>query len=299
MEPGVSPHNTKSGGGGIWNACCKSRKIHSSPPQLDRRPNTPFKTREKSGVPWLNTGWDPTPLLQLERNPEISVVTGEEPRVSHLNLRWGPIPLQRLESNPEFPLRTRKEAWFPEATWEVPWGSHHNSIGTRGSPLQLEKRHAITPSMLDEAQVPCSNSRAITSFPSHLERRPNCPEATQEVPWHHLRNSRGTPGFLPQEKPCEKTPAFLSLMRDEAQVPCSDLRAIPSSPLQLEMRLDSLLATREGSLDTCCNSRRTPCSPDHLKMRADSLDSTREESQHPPHTSRGGLSHLLQLERIP
>ena len=48
-------------------------------PELDRQPQTPLKTQEKSGVPCLNTRRGLTPLLKLGKNLKISVTTGEEP----------------------------------------------------------------------------------------------------------------------------------------------------------------------------------------------------------------------------
>ena len=98
-------------------------------------------------------------------------------------------------------------------------------------------------------------------------------------------------------------------MQDEARFPCSASRAISSSLSQLERRLVFLYATPEDTRDTRRNSRETlsfppqleraSCSIPHLKMRANSPALTREESQLSPQSSKGSLSHLLQLERNP
>ena len=55
-----------------------SRKSRSFQIQLDKRPDTPFTTREASRVPCLNTRRGLTPLFKLYRNPEIDVRNGEE-----------------------------------------------------------------------------------------------------------------------------------------------------------------------------------------------------------------------------
>ena len=80
----------------------------------------------------------------------------------------------------------------------------------------------------DEAQFPCSESRAIPSTPLQLERRPDSPEATREVPSGPRCNSRGTPSFPPQLKKDHSIPHS---MQDDSRFPCSNSRAIERSPL--------------------------------------------------------------------
>ena len=53
-------------------------KKHKSPPELDRRPDTPFAPREEGSVPCLTTSQGLTPMLTINRNPEIPVATGED-----------------------------------------------------------------------------------------------------------------------------------------------------------------------------------------------------------------------------
>ena len=132
------------------------------------------------------------------------------------------------------------------------------------------------------------------------------PEATREVPCGPYRHPRRTPSFPLQLEKNHKIPAP---MQDEARFPCSTSRAISSSLSQLERRLVFLYATPEDTRDTRRNSRETlsflpqlkraSCSIPHLKMRANSPALTQEESQLSPQSSKGSLSHLLQLERNP
>ena len=127
--------------------------------------------------------------------------------------------------------------------------------------------------------------RGSLSSPLQLEKNPKLPATTRENPRDFPLNVRlGTS-------------------------PCSSLRAILSSFSKLERKLECLQATQEVPQDTRRNSRRklrfppqlkkSHMFPIHLEMRADSPASTREESRLYPHASRGGLSHLLKLERNP
>ena len=107
---------------------------------MDRRPDTPFLTREESGVPCLNRLRGLTPLLKLHRNPEIPAATEEEHWVSRLNLRWGPIPCSDSRSIPHSSsqLGWRLDSLY--ATPEVPRDIRHNLRGppsSCGDPLLL------------------------------------------------------------------------------------------------------------------------------------------------------------------
>ena len=98
-------------------------------------------------------------------------------------------------------------------------------------------------------------------------------------------------------------------MQDEAPFPCISSRAILSSLLKLKRRLDSLYAIHEVPRDTCHNSRRITSFLPQLEMCPKFTTSSRDEGRFPCfdsrgiltflHSSRGGLSHLLKLERNP
>ena len=51
---------------------------------------------------------------------------------------------------------------------------------------------------------------------------------------------------------------FLDTSLDEVYLPCSDSRAIPSSPSQLEWKIGPLWANTKGILNSRCNSRIVP-----------------------------------------
>ena len=97
-------------------------------------------------------------------------------------------------------------------------------------------------------------------------------------------------------------------MQDEAPFPCIS-RAILSSLLKLKRRLDSLYAIHEVPRDTCHNSRRITSFLPQLEMCPTFTTLSRDEGRFPCfdsrgiltflHSSRGGLSHLLKLERNP
>ena len=54
---------------GTDTSVASSGKSHSFQIQLYKWPDTPWTTREASGVPFLNTRWGLTPLFQLRRDP--------------------------------------------------------------------------------------------------------------------------------------------------------------------------------------------------------------------------------------
>ena len=86
---------------------------------------------------------------------------------------------------------------------------------------------------LDEVYLPCSDSRAILSTPSKLERRLDFPGPTREAPWVPHCNSRIPPQL---QKNQEVPPSS----RDEALSRCSVSREIPRSLLKFERVLDTL-----------------------------------------------------------
>ena len=132
----------------VWLPCCTSRKGPRSPPQLDMRHDTPFKTRQESGVPCLKMRRSLAPLLKLFRKPKIPVAPGEEAEFPAStqdevlfpcgdsrgiltclsNLKAGMTFLRQDEMFPEVPKATGKESWafcnntrktmrFPNERW--------------------------------------------------------------------------------------------------------------------------------------------------------------------------------------
>ena len=97
---------------------------------------------------------------------------------------------------------------------------------------------------LDEVYLPCSDSRAILSTPSKLERRLDFPGPTREAPWVPHCNSRIPPQL---QKNQEVPPSS----RDEALSRCSVSREIPRSLLKFEMVLDTFDGTQNVRWHTC------------------------------------------------
>ena len=121
--------------------------------------------------------------------------------------------------------------------------------------LKLEKNQEILPSRLDEALFHCSISREITHSLLNLKRVLHTLSATQEVPQHIHRHSRGT-------------------LRSR----CNS-RGTPFSPPQLKMRVPfpaslgkvsrrSRRISRGGSLNRKVkrNSRGSPTVPKDAQM---------------------------------
>ena len=97
----------------------------------------------------------------------------------------------------------------------------------------------------------------------------------------------------------EMRPFSPAAPRKQSQVPSRNAKGGSTPFMQLKRFPETPITMQEEPLVSHHNSRRGPCSPPHLEMRANSPASTREDSQLSPCTSRGGLSHLLKLERNP
>ena len=272
-------------------SCCKW-KGHWVPPHLKISPDSPAATQMEPRVSPQNMKGGLNPLLQVEKNPEFPAST------------WGGLtPLSQLERKVEFHASTWDEPWlpcwnwigtprstsqlrknpeFPASTWDEALFPCSDLRGIPRSPLQL-KRRPDSPeatqeepwvsglnSQWGEAQFPCSNSRGIWSAPSQFKRMPDSPGATGQVTWDQCCNSSGTPSFPLQLK--KNNQIHLST-QDEARFPCGNLRAILTSPWQVERGLDSLFATQEVTQDISRNWRGTPSIPSQLEMRPNSPDS--------------------------
>ena len=118
----------------------------------------------------------------------------------------------------------------------------------------------------------------------HLGRRLDFPEARREVAWGPHRNSRGTSCFKLQLKKNHDIPPS---KLDEALFPCSALKAIQSSQLKCERRLDSLYAFQEVPRVTRRNLRGIPSFLLQLEKSPVFPTSSRDEGQFPCFNSRG------------
>ena len=102
--------------------------------------------------------------------------------------------------------------------------------------------------------------------------------------------------------PLERNTEFLDKSLDEVYLPCSHARANPSSPSQLEWRLDFPGATREAPRGHCrnwrilANSRKTTRFPWHRKMRSFHAAASQENSPVPSCILKRYFTTLIQLK---
>ena len=143
----------------------------------------------------------------------------------------------------------------PEQFCEIP-------VTTPRYPSQLERNHEFPASIQDEALLPCCDSRESQGSP-RIKKEAWLPQCTSIGSLRFPSQLEWNPK-IPIETLEE--PQVSTLTRVEAQFPCSDLKAIPSSPWQLE---------------------RSP----------GSLDATQKVPWGPYHNWRGILSFPLQLEK--
>ena len=160
------------------------------------------------------------------------------------NTRQGLTPLLRVEWNSKIPVTTGEEPRI-------------SCLNSRWDPIPLQW---------------CKRNPEVLWL---LERRPNFPEATREVPWGPCHNSRGTSSFQSQLENNHEIPPWT---RDEAWFPCSALRSI------------SILSPNlKGGLTPFMQCQWFPMIP----------VATREEPHVPHLILRWGLIPLHRLERNP
>ena len=176
------------------------------------RPHSPRVTLEQSCIPPRSLKGCLTPFMQLQRFPELPD-TREKPRVPTSFRDGGWFPCFDSRWIPTFPSYLKRWTVSLIATWEEPRVSFLNS------------RWGL---------FPCSDLRGILWCPWQVGRRPDFPWATGEIPWSPGCNSRGIPCFHSQIEINHEIPHS---KRDEARLPCSDLRAIVISPSQQERRI--------------------------------------------------------------
>ena len=187
-------------------------KWHQVPTQLEIRPDSPARTQMESQVsphnskggllPCCTSRKKPSSPPELDRRSDTTFTAREESRIPYLNTRRALTPLMKLDRSPKIPV----------ATGEVPWVSFLN---LRWCPIPLkwlERNPEVPLTTLKETWLPGE---------------------TCEVPWGLRCNSRGTQSCPAQ---LEKHHEILPSMRNGAPLHCSDLRAIPCYPLQLERR---------------------------------------------------------------
>ena len=100
-----------------------------------------------------------------------------------------------------------------------------------------------------------------------------------------------TPRFL---SPLERNTEFLATSLDEVYLPCSDSRAIPRSPSQLQWRLDFPRAPRV----VLCAPRRNSRIPPQLEKNHEVAPSSRDEALSHCSISREVPHSLLKLGTV-
>ena len=169
-------------------------------------------------------------------------VTREQSPALPRNLHGDWTSLGQHESHPEFPIVTGE--------------THHNSKKPRRFP-----HHCIALSCYSVSrEIP----RSVLKFEMVLDTL----DATQKVPRHT--------GLTGEEH------RFLDTSLDEVYLPCSDLRAIPSSPSQPKWKIGLSWPTQEVvTRESRRNWRKTTWFPHHSKMKPFTATVSQEKSNVP------------------
>ena len=205
--------------------CCSSRKSPSSPPYLEMRPDTPFRTWDQRGFPWLNTRQCLKPLENLYK-PQDPCCNRKR------KLEFSP----QLQMHPDSPATTREESRSVSA----------NEKGSLTSLRDHQRFTAIPVVTPVEPRVSYCNLRKPRRFHLQGKMMPNSPALPPEqfrVP-HQTWREASLPLWSPQEKQ-HKSRGTPKSLREHKRAPCT--------PNHLEMRADALASPRED----CRLSTRT------------------------------------------
>ena len=194
-----------------------------------------------------------------------------------------------------YPLTTRREVWLPCCTSRKSPAPCFNSTGVDNTFTTQEERG-----------VPflCRYSKSILRANGNLKEDLTSLTQHEKFPDVHVLNREAPASFQMQ---LEKNHEIPPSTRNEAPIPCSILRAIPSPLSILERRINSLYATQEipwythhnyrGTTTFARNSKIAPCSKLHLEVKADSPASTQEESWLSPlYLTRRPISPIVTRE---
>ena len=260
--------------------CCNSRRNMTSPPQLERSPDSLVATWKLSTDHNRNSRGTPCFPSQVKRTPSSP---------STRDKAW--FPCSNSDGTPRSPWQLERNTVFPTSTWDEAWFPGSDSKGIPSSPRQLESRPYSSEATREVPWDPCHNSNTkipvatwVESRVSHLNTRGVRinPAAIREESLVPPCYSKGyfTPFWqvkMFQENPLQlkRNPEFPAAMGEEPHVPLPHLEMRPKCPA----------LTQEVSLVPHHNSKQTLRLPPQLERNPD-----------PPQSIRG-LTPLLHLEK--
>ena len=195
-----------------------------------------------------------------------------EPRGDSRN---SPRSLPQLHKRRDTPFPPREGSGVPSPTWDDVWLPSGISIGTPSSLSELERNPEFPTSTRDEALVPCTNLREIPRGPSQLERIPDFPATIWKAPSVPCGNSR-EPTLLTATRETHGESPFHEKW---GLIPLLWLQSIPSSPSQLEWRLDFPETTWEAPWFPCGTWRILLSHPPQVETNYQIPPSNRDEAQ--------------------